>query len=968
MAYFYYQNIGGEESWKIISEEKIDSIETAMFRTVLSVDSMVQDGITREEASAIKYQGPLYFDLDDAESPGSTGKFAVELVEKLEGFDVNPEDLEIFASGGKGFHVLVPQAVFMPKVSKVGTPQLPAIYKEMAFQLAVQSMDFRVYTAKRGRMFRQADVLRSNGMYKTKITWQELKDIAFSDTSEADYEAVCKSTRRKLPFNAFPEKASGLMALFDQCKMKVQKAANKSKKAKRVTLPDNLPSFEMLLEGEGIAHDAGFHQLAMQIAITAHHSGMKLPDLLTKASGLCEKHESDSYRYNTPTKRLNEIERMWAYTEDNPCYEYSPGAIISLLSHQAPDLQGLQMTREEVEDNMGSEEVEDEDYSGVVMNRSGVYAILENGTKKVSNVSYENITVLRSVDTGLSSLVEADIYVNGVRQRRDTFSNETWQSSTTLNKASMSYGSSFLGSDNQARGIYLRINDKAMRNGKITFVTDREGIDWVKVPGTSEDPDRAGFFIWADNRTVVVPPAVENIRMVFKGYPETEGQFRTDLGDAPNLAEWVQQEGNKDVLENFLDNLLHCQNAATIGKYLGWTTACHFRMMFHMRYNQFPLLHVNGAAGQGKTSMMILFLNQHYYKSDPKVSSPSTTLFANTSAMAGSSSIPVVIDEFKPTDMPMATYDRYRAMFRDAYNCRDVARGGGSRDNNDYKALHRTRLAAPVCFIAEAVENEPALMERVILLTLVKPDTLKSQKFRDKYEAALGNRHILGILGRYIVSSIIHSYSLEQFDAEFKPILDAARYKMMLNKDDGNLAVDSIAYAMKSGMKDRTVFNYAVLQFGIRKFQSIVQAVLGDRYDSLFDEMIKYSTDSTVDLQKQTQPEWLKVLNHMVEMEQAEDYQIHALRINRDYAYVEYNGKPCIELNAMSVYLKYRAYCKLVMVKPLFPSTEAFAHALNNVPVCESSNYKGVVNGVGPNHLLEMEGMRILGFSPPNAG
>ena len=968
MAYHYFQNIGGEEAWKIVADTKLNTIKNAMFCTVLAVDAMIPEHATKQELAAIKYSGPLYFDLDDAVSPGSTGKYAVELVEKLMELNVQHEDLKIYASGGKGFHILVPPEVFMSKVSKTGTAQLPAIYKEMAFQLAVESMDFRVYTARRGRMFRQENVLRPNNLYKVRISWDELKAIAFSDDPEIDYREICISKREFEDDGFEVEQASGLMALYDQCKMKVQKAASKKPKDK-AKLPTNLPSFDLLLEGEGVKEGAGFHQLAMQIAIIAHERGMNLQTLLEKADKLCEVHESDGSRYNTKRKRLEELERMFTYTEDNPCYEYSAGAIIKLLNHTAPDFRGLQMTEEEIRDNMESEQdvdtsEDDEDYSGVVINRGGVYAITENGTKKISNVSYDDVTILRSIDTGLSVMVEADIFVNGVKQRRESMSNETWQSSNNLNKISMAYGSSFIGSDMQARGIFLKMNDKAMRTNKVVYVTDREGIDWIRVPGHSNpDPDKAGFFVWADNRTVVVPENEGNISMVFKGYPEVEGQFRTDLGDAPNLTEWLE-DGNKEVLAQFLDNLLFCQSPATIAKYIGWTTACHYRMMFHMRHNQFPLFHVNGAAGQGKTAMATLFMNQHYYKADPRVTSPSSTLFAITSAIAGSSSIPVVVDEFKPSDMSTLLHDQYRAMFRDAYNCRDKSKGGGTRDNGDYRALHRTKLAAPICFIAEAVENEPALIERVLLLTLIKPDSVRSQQYRNRYEAARAGRHILGIIGKYLVTKIIHRYSLEDFDKDFLPILEETRNELMLTSADEIQNLSKDEYSAKAAMKDRPVFNYAVARFGLKKFREVVEAIFGDKYAEVFAEMHTTMVDSIVDVVAQAAPEWLKVLNTIAEMAVSED-MVYTTKPNYDYSFIEYNGKPCFEFNAATTYFKYRAYCKAASMKPLFPSTAAFIHAINNVSMCESTTYKGSVQGSGSNHVLGLDELRFAGFCPP---
>ena len=46
-----------------------------------------------------------------------------------------------------------------------------------------------------------------------------------------------------------------------------------------------------------------------------------------------------------------------------------------------------------------------------------------------------------------------------------------------------------------------------------------------------------------------------------------------------------------------------------------------------------------------------LFCNLHYYNTEPKMLTPNSTLFAVSSSIAGSSSIPLVLDEFKPAEM-----------------------------------------------------------------------------------------------------------------------------------------------------------------------------------------------------------------------------------------------------------------------------------------------------------------------------
>lgn len=87
-----------------------------------------------------------------------------------------------------------------------------------------------------------------------------------------------------------------------------------------------LPSLLKVMSGEVIAETAGFHQIALQIAITANAIGVARDKVLALCEGLVQNHQSDGSRYNTPAKRRGELERLLDYASGNPCYTYSRGA------------------------------------------------------------------------------------------------------------------------------------------------------------------------------------------------------------------------------------------------------------------------------------------------------------------------------------------------------------------------------------------------------------------------------------------------------------------------------------------------------------------------------------------------------------------------------------------------------------------------------------------------------------------
>lgn len=977
MSYIYYQVVGGDEAWKPVSTAMIESIGSVMFQTILAVDSPVGEDFTKEQYAGIKYKGPLYFDLDDAESPASTAVFAVELIDKLIELGVSEKQLHIFASGSKGFHILVPEECVLAKPPKTGMTFLPAIFKEMAFKLAVESLDLRVYTARKGRMLRCPNVQRDNGLYKVPLTYGELVEIANlagtdAPAGEAMYRTICSAPRplESLPREA-PTLSHGLMALFDECKTKVSKGQIKAKKAKKVNLPASLPSWDAMLRGEGIKDDVGFHPLALQIAITAHTREMTLTDLLTAAEGLINNHESDGFRYNTPAKRRAEIARMYEYTDDNPCYAYGAGAMVALLSHAAPDLRGLEVTAEEIQagiENPSTSEGDEYEHAGIILTGQGAFTMTENGPKQVLAMGFENVTELRSAETGTVTVLEADLTIGGRQVGRRVMELDTFNSVAGVNKLAMPYGQAFTGSELQGRGLYMRLVERARRTNNCMYTVAREGLDIVSMPFHEDEEIRRDFLVWSDQKAVTPEAAIreKGVQLRFVGFPTAQGQFQSDLSQAPRLSKWVKEsDENFQLLREVVRDLLTCQDASYLGKLLGWMVACHYRMLFHRLYSKFPLLHINGAAGMGKTEMTKLFARFHYYLQEPKMLTPTSTLFAVSHAASGSASIPLILDEFKPSEMSEASYHRFKLMLRDAYNCRPVERGGGNRENSDYRAVHTTHLSAPICFIAESVESEPALMERVVLLTLSKPPVIQAQKYLARFQNVTNNGEILGMVGAYMAASIVQKYSVQELEKEFTPLYNETRRHLMLQEGEGDeLTQDQLS--KKSGAKERTVYNYAVARFGLTKFSKLIESLFPGEFSTTLQAMMDGMYSTVTELQEQTQPEWLKVLNTFADLAQSDPTSPYYLRKGTDYAFVQQNGKDCIEIYARSCYMKYRAYQNFVKTRPLFPNDSSFIHAINTIPALVSKGKTVELNSPGGSHVLDLDELRGAGFITPD--
>lgn len=980
--YFYYQKVGGEESWHpapITQREAISKSETPMFMTALAVNKLVED-LPADQRDKLAYDGPFYVDWDGPDIDTVLGKIHL-FMDKLLEAKLDLSMVAFYATGSKGFHCEIPQECFMEKIPKGGTPNLPVIYKEMVMGLYVDTIDMRVYSQGRGRMWRQPNVRRENGRYKVQVSPSELRAM----TAQTYLEITSSPRPEGLPLTP-PSLCVDMAIRFDRARQKVEEAmkqrGKKSKADPNARIKAQSDSIKFMMAGMGLKPGKGFHEIALQVAIAATTAGQSEDQMLADCQNLIETHQSDGIRYNTPSKRADELRRMHRYVLDNPMYQFSVGAIKALLSHPAPDLDGIQASAEDIKEGITEAQetlVENADSKipdefadvagGVTLHRFGVYVADElGGKKRICAVSFQDIHLLMSTETGQLAAYEAEVLVNGRATGRQTIEMDTFQSLQMFNRFAARLGHAMQGAESHVRGMFMRFIELAKKKGRVLYIAKREGLDLLNIPN-HDDPDlREPFMVWADGRGVILDPRVreKNLDISFQGFPDPRGLFKTDIADSPKLLTWLEEPGNTESLAETIRNMLTCQKPDVMSKMVGWYVACFYRMLFHKAYGKFPLLHVNGAAGAGKTEMNKTMASFFFYNQEPKMLTPQSTVFALAQHMSGSVSIPLIVDEYKPHEMPGDLHNKLKLLFRDAYNARDIVKGGGTRESDDYRSLSHTQLAAPLVFIAEAAEEEAAVAERVVLLTVVKPASSVSLKWLARYQAWNRNRKHLTILGQYLASEAIETMTVEKLQKEFDEIFEEARNKYMLTEADLSKNLDEKTLMDKQGAKERSVFNFTVARFGLLKFKALVDAIFGPaEFAELFKDLDDAIYTRMSDLQPSTQAEWAKVLDTFATMSYALDGESpYALRADREYAIGVVNGREVVEVSMMSCYLKYRGYMRSTNSKALFSGTQSFLHSIKDSPALIQSGYGALLEqpGVFQFDIGELAKMKVGAF------
>jgi hypothetical protein len=948
-----YQLIGGNEEWKTAYEEEDLSSKRPTFVTVLACDTQITKEIDKERVEKAKYAGPMYFDLDSEDIEDSIAA-AKLLYSKLESKGLQESDMQIFLSGKKGLHFVIPASVFRKEKSHLPLVRLPMAYKELAYEFALDTMDFRVYSARRGRMFRTCYNQRENGKWKVQINKTELLSL----TAET-YDAICSAPR--LEVQPSPVFRPELGILFEKVYSQVvaEKRAKPRKKLDPKELARHKPTAEKVMSGEGVLSEAGFNQIAMQLSVYAKEAGLAEDEFISKCQGLIENYRGDGARYNSSRKRETELRRMFGYVDEAGTYDYNPAAITKLLDKEVKEELAKDNPERDLTQNGGV-------FEDVEAQKWYVQGPQDEVPRHIMNGIITDLVAVKTLQGDGDFLYIAGNFKFNGKESRIIIGKDEAAANVTLHKVLSAKGGLFAGSDTQARYIFDIMLTRSITEGKVSYNTGSEGVDLLEIPLDPAKPfEKTSFIVYTDVKGVRIPPYMREHKLTieYAADPGPEPSYNSDLADAKPFDEWSAAEGNVQALEEMLDGLLSCQEPSSLSRLIGWITASFYTSLFRKAYTKFPLLHVVGPAGTGKTEMLEGLIRMHFCTRDAAGITAGSSLFAVQTMMSSSSSIPLIVDEYKPHTMATVAVEALRGTFRSNYNGQSVAKGGGNSRNSSYRGLNLIKLAAPTVFISEAMETEPAILHRCVLVTLKRIQGRAANRTRPFWLKFKRYQKTLSQIGAHIASSIVSSYSLDQLKAEFDPIHTAALETYLYNISDEDL--DGTG-KQAVPINERTIYNHAVAEFGLRKFFETATLLLPHKEEWLKEKYTELSAVIYGEVDKvadNSMAEYLRVLTAMSDMSKFEAGISYKLVYGIEYEVANQGGLEVISIIPRHAYNKYRMYCKATGSIPLFGNDASFAQSLKDCPI-----YAGVGNrtkGLAlPTFQLDYGAMQRLGVDP----
>jgi len=270
------------------------------------------------------------------------------------------------------------------------------------------------------------------------------------------------------------------------------------------------------------------------------------------------------------------------------------------------------------------------------------------------------------------------------------FKREAWNSKRQFLAALPTVDLQYYGTDKDTQAILAMVTSNELPTRRGTTVLGRNGDLWILRDGAlSKDG-------WVENPELVyIPSEVEFDRRVH--YPSIEDET--------------------GLIKQVVPLLIMLNEGKIIFPILGWFFATPFVPEIRRRLRHFPLLVVWGTHGGGKSSSLSLLWELFGVKSE--LFSSTETPFTFLRLFSGTSTVPIIIDEFKPFTMKE---DETRLLIRFLKRLYDGEIEHRGRPDLSLVAYH---LQAPTAIAGEVtpIALESAMVERVIQVNL-NPDTL----------------------------------------------------------------------------------------------------------------------------------------------------------------------------------------------------------------------------------------------------
>lgn len=285
----------------------------AAFFTWLAIDRLPEDG----QPEPVRF-GDLVLDFDSKDDPGRCLQEVRWLIQHLaEIYQLDPHCINFFASGGKGFHAVIPASVFG---AENGDPFLHLIYKrfvaDWVSSLDLHTVDLSMYSGGKGKPFRIENIRRENGRYKIPLSMDEIRTLSMEDITR-----LTESPRTiEEPDGADADPIQDLVEQFRKHHTDIHR--EESERANKPEPDANFeamkgkvsPCINYILEKNPKTSKTTFNLLVVNLVKYFQSAGFDYQSAVLMAGNFIRNYPH-SGTYTTPTARQKEFRKQWIYNE-----------------------------------------------------------------------------------------------------------------------------------------------------------------------------------------------------------------------------------------------------------------------------------------------------------------------------------------------------------------------------------------------------------------------------------------------------------------------------------------------------------------------------------------------------------------------------------------------------------------------------------------------------------------------------
>lgn len=656
----------GKAKWILADEHHIPA--NMVFETVLALESNPDDLETKLDQ---KYWGPFYIDIDSDDLQEALDEARRVAKYLVTGYSLNPNtDIKIFATGKKGFHILLNPFLFMDAKPKA---MLPYRYKIMAAGIvrAIDvTLDMVVYSGGKGRMWRLPNIERDNGKFKVELDYTALiaEDIDFI------HNELCTAPRDLSPAFKKVDRNPLVQSWFKASEVKEFKTTKPVSDAdlNDMDIPDCISRLKDL---DGINKDARFNSLILNAATYGARVRWTEAQALKYFTPALDYHSSV---YKTKDDKMNHFSNVFGFVNTNPEYKFDCGFICKIVDEPACNTCPIKVGQEA--------EGADEEFGIFIKNNS--YYIQDGDTAR--RLSGFTMTILHDIVMGNGDTFY-DLQLINARGKKKQISipENVFHAKAAFTKF-LSPDFPLWCSERELAmvGWYLRKEDPNEQIGR-----DFIGLHWA-----------AKEWHYANEQgSISLNGTIDKIRVNAKSL--TIVNTKLDF-------EWPALE--KPQLESMIDSLLNFNVSQVTIPSVGWFLASFMKPHYDKSFSQFPLLFFFGEAGSGKTSTGLV-LRRLYAMADSALKSiADVTQFSLMAACNSSNLVPLILDEYKPMMMKETQAQLVSRLIRGAYNSSRGERGTASQEIIPYY------YRAPIMLLGEQSIIETAVQHRVIEVQLTR--------------------------------------------------------------------------------------------------------------------------------------------------------------------------------------------------------------------------------------------------------